>query len=128
MSNKLTTLGYFKKRLRDSGYIVDDIFRGFSYNDPRAWTVVIDPGCASLFCTCYQNANKDSIKLSDQGDSYFELYDGSQFIPGRLVVKTSSIETLIEWLVQFNINNKATQYNVRKETPETLNSPEKVEA
>lgn len=115
MGNKLTTLGYFKKRLRDSGYIVDDVFRGYAQIDPRAWTVIIDPGCASLFCTCYQNAAREGLKLSDLGDFYFELYDGGQFIPGRLVVKTSSIETLIEWLVQYNINNKAPQYSARKD-------------
>lgn len=107
MANKLTTLGYFKKRMRDCGYIVDDLFRGYSHLDPRSWTVIIDPGCASIFCTCYVNANKDDIKQSQIGDFYFELYDGGQFIPGKFLVKTSSIEVLIEYLVKFGINNKS---------------------
>jgi len=111
MANKLTTLGYFKKRMRDSGYMVDDLFRSYSYTDPRVWTVVIDPGCASVFCTCYQNANKDNIKKSDIDDFYFELYDGGQFITSKFIIKTSSIEVLIEYLVQFGINNKAKQYS-----------------
>ena len=110
MGNKLTTLGYFKKRLRDSGYMVDDLFRSYSSMDPRMWTVVIDPNCASIFCTCYYNATLDNLKQSELGEFYFELYDGGQFIPGRFIVKTSSIETLIEWLVHYNINNKAPQY------------------
>lgn len=115
MANKLTTLGYFKKRMRDSGYLVDDIFRNFSPADPRAWTVIIDPGIASIFCTCYINANKEDIKHSQAGEFYFELYDGGQFIPGKFAIKTNSIEVLIEWLIKFNINNKAsierTEYN-----------------
>jgi hypothetical protein len=111
MANKLTTLGYFKKRMRDSGYIVDDSYRNYSQMDPRTWTVIIDPGVASVFCTCYTNANKDGMENSQVGDFYFELYDGGQYIPNRFVLKTSSIEVLIEYLAKFGINNKAPQYN-----------------
>lgn len=114
MANKLTTLGYFKKRLRDCGYIVDEVFRSYSQLDPRLWTVIIDPGVASIFCTCYVNANKDDIRQSQIGESYFELYDGGQFIPSKVTIKTSSIEVLVEYLVKFGINNKAPQYPNQK--------------
>ena len=114
MANKLTTAGYFKKRMRDRGYGVDDLFRNYSGNDPRGWTVIIDPGVASVLCTCYINANKDDLKDSVPGDFYFELHDGGQFIPSKLAIKTSSIEVLIEYLVRFNINNKAYQYSNTK--------------
>jgi hypothetical protein len=110
MANKLTTLGYFKKRMRDSGYIVDDLFRNYSQMDPRVWSVIIDPGVASIICTCYVNASSEDIKTSQVGDFFFELYDGGQFIPNQFIIKTSSIEVLIEYLVRFNINNKAVQY------------------
>ena len=116
MANKLTTLGYFKKRMRDSGYMVDDLFRSYAASDPRAWTVIIDPGVASVWCTCYVNADKDSLKESQIGDFYFELYDGGQFVPGKFIIKTSSIEVMIEYLVKFNVNNKAVQYS---EAPRT---------
>ena len=103
--NKLTTLGYFKKRLRDSGYIVDDLYKAYSQVDPRAWSVVIDPHCASVFCTCYEND-------PELGESYFEIYDGGQFIkPGRVKIKTNSIEVLISHLVKYGINNKSADYN-----------------
>ena len=110
MANKITTLGYFKKRLRDCGYIVDDIFKGYGYHDPRSWTIIIDPSSASVLCTCFVNANIDDIKKSDIGEFYFELHDGGQYIPNQLTFKTSSIEVLIEWLVKFGVNNKAPQY------------------
>jgi hypothetical protein len=96
MANKLTTLGYTLKRFRDSGYIADKVFENYKDSDPRSWTIVIDPGGASVFCTCY--INDPYI-----GESFFELFDGNQYIPGRLKIKTSSFEVLIEHLVRLNI-------------------------
>lgn len=96
MANKLTTLGYTLKRFRDCGYIANKVFSEYGENDPRTWTIMIDPGVSSVFCTCY--INDPYI-----GESYFELYDGNQFIPGRLKIKTSSFEILIEQLLKYNI-------------------------
>lgn len=96
MANKLTTLGYTLKRLRDSGYVVIKLFSDYSESDPRSWTLMIEPGTASIYCTCY--INDPYI-----GDSYFELYDGHQYIPGRLKLKTSSIEVLVEQLIRLNV-------------------------
>lgn len=96
MANKLTTLGYTLKRFRDSGYIADKLFTNYSSKDPRAWTLVIDPGGLSIFCTCY--INDPYI-----GQTFFELYDGGQYLPGRLKIQTSSFEVIIEHLVKHNI-------------------------
>jgi hypothetical protein len=103
MSNKITTLGYFLKRLRDSGYYAHKLFTNYNEADPRAWTIVVDPGGTSVMCTCYTN-------VSYIGDDCIELYDGGQFIPGRLKLKTSSYEVFVETLVRYNINNKAPIY------------------
>lgn len=103
-TNKLTTLGYFTKRLRDSGYVVDKLFIDYGQHDPRAWSVIIDPGVASVVCTCYVN---DPML----GETYFEIHDGGQFIPNRLFkIKTSSVEVFVSHLVQFGINNKSPSY------------------
>jgi hypothetical protein len=103
-TNKLTTLGYFVKRLRDSGYVVDKLFINYGQADPRCWTVIIDPAVASVMCTCYVN---DPML----GESYFEIHDGGQFIPNRhFKIKTNSIEVFVSYLVQFGINNKAESY------------------
>jgi hypothetical protein len=102
MANKLTTLGYTLKRLRDSGYVANKLFAEYNEGDPRSWTILIDPGVSSIFCTCYIN---DPFL----GDTFFELYDGNQYIPGRLNLKTSSFEILVEHLVKFGIiGNKTT--------------------
>jgi len=52
MANKLTTAGYIQKRLRDSGYHVDKLYSDYGNHDPRAWTLIIDPGGCSVFFTC----------------------------------------------------------------------------
>lgn len=96
MANKLTTLGYTLKRLRDSGYYANKLFAEYNEADPRAWTIMIDPKVSSVFCTCY-------INDPYLGDTYFELYDGNQYIPGRLNIKTSSFEVLVEHLVKHGI-------------------------
>lgn len=95
-ANKLTTLGYVLKRLRDSGYVANKMFADYGNNDPRAWSIVIDPGGSSVFCTCYIN---DPFV----GETFFEIYDGNQYIPGRLKIQTSSFEVLIEQLVKYGI-------------------------
>lgn len=102
--NKITTVGYFIKRLRDSGYVTNKIFTDYAEHDPRAWTVIVDPKLASVFITCYNNHNSF-------GEEYFEIYDGGQYIPEGFKLKTSSIETIIEYLVKFNINNKDINYH-----------------
>lgn len=106
--NKLTTVGYFIKRLRDCGYVTDKVYLDYANHDPRSWTVVIDPGMASVFITCFNNHNFF-------GEEYFEINDGGQFIPERFKLKTSSIETIIEYLVKYNINNKSSTYGKKKE-------------
>ena len=104
MANKITTLSYFVKRLKDSGYIVYKIFDSYSEADPRHWTVLIDPGNASIYCTCYINY-KDMF-----GETFFELYDGGQYIPEKFKLKTDSIEVIISYLVKYGINNKSENY------------------
>lgn len=106
--NKLTTVGYFIKRLRDCGYVTDKLFTNYSKNDCRSWTVVVDPSFTSVFITCFNNKNFI-------GEEYFEMYDGGQYIPDNFRLKTSSIETLIEYLVKYNINNKSSSYGRKQE-------------
>jgi hypothetical protein len=103
VKNKITTVGYFIKRLRDSGYVTDKIFTEYADSDCRSWTVVIDPRNTSVFITCYNNQNFF-------GEEFFEITDGGQYIPDKFKLKTNSIETLIEYLVKYGINNKSSTY------------------
>ena len=44
------------------------------------------------------------------GDTYFEFYDGGQYIPEKFKLKTDSVEVIISYLVKYNINNKSDTY------------------
>lgn len=114
MNNKLNSQGYFIKRLRDSGYIVNRVDLDYSYSDPRGWTIIIDPGGASVFCTCFFNANKDDIKESNLGENYFEMYDGGQFLPSKIKLCTNSIEVILSFLNQYGITGKSNNYTNHK--------------
>lgn len=115
MANKLTTLGYTLKRLRNSGYYAYKLFTDYSDIDPRVWSIIIDPGHASVFCTCY-------VEDPLIEETYLELYDGGQFIPGRLKLKTDSFEVLVEHLVRYSINNKSESYPSEKKLGIKINN------
>lgn len=100
-------MSYFIKRLRDSGYIVNELFSDYGDMDARRWTVVIDPGCASVFCTCIENKH-------ELGEKYFEYWDGGQFFNSNKKFMTSSVEVLIEHLVDSGVNRKAPGYGQEK--------------
>ena len=106
----VTNQSYFVKRMIDNGYNIEKLNIRYAFADPRDWTVVIDPGCASVFCTLYRNANPDNIKESQLGEFYFELYDGGQFLPSNLKYKTNSMDVIIEYLIKHGINNKSVKY------------------
>ena len=53
--NKLKTAGYFIKRLKDNDFVTLRIFDKYSELDPRKWTVLVDPGGASVYITCFEN-------------------------------------------------------------------------
>ena len=92
--NKITTCGYFSKRLRDNGYHVNRIFNDYCSSDSRRWTIMIEPKNAALFITCYMN--KDWF-----GDITFELNNGREF--KNLLLNTDSMEVVITKLIEKNI-------------------------
>lgn len=106
MKNRITTLGYFKKRLRDNGFIVINIFNNYSTNDKRKWTIMVNPGNESLYITCEQEKDFDT--------PVFEFNDGGSKIKQlNLKLSTMSMEVIIEKLLitwKINNNNKNSPY------------------
>ncbi len=100
VSNKIKTAGYFIKRLKDSGFVVFKIFNAYSDTDPRRWTVLVDPGISSVYITCF--TNKHEIN-----DVLFELDDGGNNFSKGTYLKTESIETIINLLIEKGVNNDA---------------------
>ena len=94
MKNKVTTCGYFIKRLRDNGYTVNRIFSDYTSQDPRRWTIMIDPTRSALYITCYVNYDwTDDFK--------FELHDGTRF--KTLQLRTDSMEVIMTKLIEKDI-------------------------
>lgn len=100
VSNKIKTAGYFIKRLKDSGFVVFKIFNAYSDTDPRRWTVLVDPGVSSVYITCF--TNKHEIN-----DVLFEIDDGGINFNRGTFLKTESIETVINLLIEKGVNNDA---------------------
>lgn len=102
--NKIKTPGYFIKRLRDCRFGVLRVFQNYGIHDSRKWTVLVDPGGASVYVTCYHNKNYEN-------EIVFEFYDGGNFFPKNFYISTESIEIIVQLLVdkgisQINPNNK----------------------
>jgi len=96
--NKIRTPSYFMKRLRDNGFIVWRIFNNYGKHDPRRWTVLVDPGCSSVFITCF--TNKEFLD-----EIMFELSDGGIRFNRNFSIKTDSIEVIIRYLLDRGVNN-----------------------
>lgn len=98
ISNKLKTAGYTIKRLKDNGFVVLKMFNAYSESDPRRWSVLIDPGRASVYLTCYHN--KENIN-----EIMFELDDGGVKFNRGFFIKTESAEVIINSLIEAGISN-----------------------
>jgi hypothetical protein len=100
--NKITTLSYFLKRLRDNHFIALKIWNDYAISDPRKWTILIDPGGTSLFITCYENKNF-------KGERIFELNDGGKLFPRNYFLSTLSMEVIVMELIK----RAVPQYNLQ---------------
>ena len=94
--NKITTQGYFVKRLRDAGYYVVKLYDRYEKNDPRKWTVLLNPKYESLFITCYDNSDFE-------GRALYEFNDGGVNLPRNFNISTDSIEVVLQRLNEFGV-------------------------
>ena len=90
--NKITTLSYFLKRLKDCKFNTWKIFNKYADSDPRKWTVLIDPGNTSVYVTCYENKDYNYDKM-------FEFNDGARLFPRNFSLKTASMEVVVGTLI-----------------------------
>lgn len=96
IKNKISTPGYFLKRLKDSNFNTFRIFKNYSETDPRRWTVLVDPGNTSVFITCYENK-------AFKGEILFEFNDGGQLFPKNFSLMTNSIEIIVTKLIEAGV-------------------------
>ena len=104
MKNKISTLGYFVKRLKDNGFVVWKIFNKYNIGDPRKWTVLINPSFQSVYITCMINLEG----LDDTPAFMFD--DGNVYIKKNTLIKTTSMESIITHLVENNVTQDVEQF------------------
>ena len=100
--NKISTPSYFIKRLKDNKFVTYRMFSDYALSDPRRWTILVEPGKASVYITCYEN--KDFAN-----EVMFEFNDGGNVFPKNFSIKTDSIEVIITHLLEKNIQPSATR-------------------
>ena len=89
--NKLYTLSYFKKRLRQAGWKVGVLIPSYSDHDKRYWTICI--GEDVIFCTCLKY-------IDEEGDlvTYFHFSDNNQKLMIDKTISTQSMKVILEFL------------------------------
>lgn len=95
--NKLYTLSYFRKRLRDAGITSKVLVNSYKEGDRRYWTISIDPE-KRIWCTCFKYIEDGVIKYK------FKFSDGNQHLPLDRTLSTESMPIIIKALQ--NIINK----------------------
>ena len=97
--NKLKTAGYFIKRLKDNDFVTLRVFDKYSESDPRKWTVLVDPGGASVYITCFENT-------PFKGEYLFSFNDGNQVFNNNFSLETDSIEVVVSKLLRSGVQQK----------------------
>lgn len=111
--NKISTLGYFVKRLKDNKFITYRIFDKYAISDTRRWTVLVEPGTYSVYITCYVNKEFSN-------DVMFELNDGGVLFPKNFSLKTDSIEIVITHLISKGVTPSAQTSVYEKESKQPV--------
>lgn len=83
MKNKLYTLSYFRKRLKEAEIKSVRLINEYEKDDPRYWTILIDPSNKKILLTCYKESAEEY---------YFSLITKT----GSFIIKTLSMEIIIE--------------------------------
>lgn len=108
MRNKISTLSYFVKRLKDNKYIVWKIFDSYNIGDPRKWTVLVNPGFHSVYITCF--IDNESL----QNKPVFMFDDGGAYINNNTKLQTESMQVIINKLISYGITSDS-DLHIKKE-------------
>lgn len=74
------------------------MFDSYGQQDPRKWTVLVDPEGMSIWITCYENQNLGEIK--------FKIDDGGQVFTNNYFLITSSIEVVVSKLLSVGVQQR----------------------
>mgnify|MGYP006447311777 CR=1 FL=1 len=104
LTNKISTMSYFIKRLKDSGFVVWKMFNKYSLGDHRRWTILINPGYHSLYITC--SMNDEELSATPR----FDFNDGGWSIKSKCTLSTKSMEVIMNFLNENGITPDSSLY------------------
>lgn len=84
MKNKLYTLSYFRKRLKDAGISSVRLINKFSDDDERYWAILVDPGRRNVIAICYK---------SDSLNFHFRIITPTL---SNFIISTKSMNVIVE--------------------------------
>ena len=97
--NKITTQGYFIKRLKDNGYVVWKIMDKYDHDtDYRKWTVMLNPSQESVLITCL--INREGLNELP----CFDFNDGGRLFQKNYSIKTESMEVIMNHLIEHHVS------------------------
>ena len=89
--NKLYTLGYFRKRLKDAGIESRILVNIYPETDNRKWTICIYKDL-NVFCTCMKPVKQEL------GNEFFFSDLGQKIKQLNFSIKTDSLNVIIDYL------------------------------
>lgn len=108
--NKISTLSYFTKRLKDSGYVIWKLVNNYPIEDCRKWSIIINPGRESVIVTCMVNTGGLNVPTA------FDIYDGGFRCRKNFTIITDSIEVIINNLINLDITPDSNEFKVREKS------------
>lgn len=97
MKNKLYTLSYFRKRLHSASIGSKILIKNYEIdNDERYWSITLFPKTHNIFCTCYKK----------EREFWFEFWDGCNNIKNETIIKTKSMNIIIDSVYSMLHTNK----------------------
>lgn len=106
--NKISTLSYFTKRLKDSGYVVWKLINNYPIEDCRKWSILINPGRESVIVTC--KVNHDGRGVSPA----FDIYDGGFRCQKNFTLITDSLEVVMNHFIQIGVTPDSNEFKTRE--------------
>jgi len=102
--NKISTLSYFNKRLKDSGYVVWKLVDNYPIEDSRKWSILINPGRESVIVTC-------KVNHDGRGESpAFDIYDGGFRCRKNFTLITDSLEVIMNYFMQIGVTPDSNEF------------------
>ena len=71
--NKLYTLSYFRKRLRETGILSDVMFEHFHKDDSRYWAIVVSRNILNIIIFCYKKDGEFFFRIQTPTFYNFEI-------------------------------------------------------